>query len=142
MLTLINISKAPKINFGKEKTMSVKDKDTLMASGGNYYEWSTGKFTPGIGINPQKDTYYYVIITDSNGCKTWSGVQVFLKEVPEIRGKFYLDKNNNGIMDIGEPLMEGYVHSDNSWFNPTDFAKGTFRVKSFIGLNNIIGIGV
>lgn len=60
----------------------------LTAQGGVSYLWSTGETTPVITVNPEINTEYSVVGTDSNGCTSEASIfiQVHPVFVPEISG--------------------------------------------------------
>ncbi|MFH1320281.1 MAG: CUB domain-containing protein [Bacteroidota bacterium] len=58
------------------------DSTTLTGNGGVSYLWNTGDNTKSITINPNSDTTYSVIVTDSVGCTNTDSVLVTVNPLP------------------------------------------------------------
>ncbi|MEL6987820.1 MAG: right-handed parallel beta-helix repeat-containing protein, partial [Bacteroidota bacterium] len=54
----------------------------LTASGGISYLWSTAESGPTITVSPTVDTWYYVTVTDNNGCTAEDSIQVEILQNP------------------------------------------------------------
>jgi len=58
--------------------------NTLTASGGNFYLWSTGETTPSIVVSPGTTTDYHVTVTNFvNGCEAYETATVTVVTTPD-----------------------------------------------------------
>jgi hypothetical protein len=71
--------------------------DTLFASGGNTYVWSTGGTTDTEVVFPSSATTYTVIATDGNGCSSSATVLVNVNTLPVVSASAM-----NGVICFGE----------------------------------------
>ncbi len=76
-----NITKAVTINganaeAGSNVEICAGGNTDLTASGGINYNWSNGATTQTINVNPAGDTWYYVTVTDGDGCTGIDSVEV------------------------------------------------------------------
>jgi hypothetical protein len=82
----ITVSVEPNItvvnaNAGEDVTICQYDIVTLTATGGLYYEWSTGETTPSITVSPLSTSTYSVIVSNGESSDTDS-IQVLVNQLP------------------------------------------------------------
>ena len=94
----------------------------LEATGGVSYLWSTNDSTAAISVSPTIDTYYSVVITDSNNCVNEDSVLVRIKMQTECDERVYtaFSPNGDGVNETWQITgIEGYesphVYIFNRW---------------------------
>jgi gliding motility-associated-like protein len=78
----IVVNSTPNVNITGNNPLCLGDTDTLVASGGGTYLWSTGSNSPSIIISPTVNTNYTVAITNANNCTDSSTVSVQVNAAP------------------------------------------------------------
>lgn len=78
----VNINPAPVANAGADQTICLGFSANLQASGGFYYQWSSGQNGPAINVSPMTTTTYTVTVTGSNGCPATDEAVVFVNSLP------------------------------------------------------------
>ncbi|PWJ40087.1 PKD domain-containing protein [Sediminitomix flava] len=66
----------PVVQISEDKYICEGDAINLNVSGGEVYHWSTEEEGEEIVVSPTEDTYYYVEVTDENGCISTDSVKV------------------------------------------------------------------
>ena len=77
---IVNVNPLPAADAGLDKTVCFGYRDTLKATGGISYSWSTGSTNQNLVINPTITANYWVIVTDLNGCKKADTVKVTVQD--------------------------------------------------------------
>ncbi|MCC6410034.1 MAG: gliding motility-associated C-terminal domain-containing protein [Saprospiraceae bacterium] len=67
---------SPTVSIGGDLALCAGQSTTLLASGGNAYQWQGGPATPAYPIAPDTSTSYTVTVTSVNGCSSSSTVLV------------------------------------------------------------------
>lgn len=80
----ITVVDLPTADAGIEDTICNGQTDTLVATGGETYVWSTGDSTAAIVVSPQSNTTYYVTVFNEAGCADADSVAVVVLESPVI----------------------------------------------------------
>lgn len=78
----VTVNPNPAANAGIDQTICFGISDTLTASGGETYAWSTGATTTSINVTPVYTTTYTVTVTDANGCFATDDVVVTVNPLP------------------------------------------------------------
>jgi trimeric autotransporter adhesin len=81
-LVTVNIIPLPIANAGPDQTFCAGPSTTLTASGGTYYQWSTGDNTSVITITPWTTTTYFVTVVNLQGCSASDEVTVNVNPLP------------------------------------------------------------
>ena len=72
----------------RRDTLCKGDTDTLMAEGADTYVWMLGfmpSFEDTVVVRPTYNVDYYLVGTDSNGCKAADTVKMVVLELPEVK---------------------------------------------------------
>lgn len=79
----VKVYKLPTADAGPNQNICRGISATLTGTGGAHYSWiPTGDTTASIQVTPTAQTWYYVQVTDTNGCKANDSVRVSLKNLP------------------------------------------------------------
>ncbi len=104
----VTVNALPTANAGSNLSICAGDgAQTLTASGGANYLWSTGATTASISVNPTATTSYSVTATNANGCTDVDQVIVTVNSLPSLDlgsdivqcegdGNITLDAGNSG----------------------------------------------
>ncbi|MDP4267144.1 MAG: T9SS type A sorting domain-containing protein [Bacteroidota bacterium] len=73
----VTLNPKPVADAGSDQTICIAGlSDTLIASGGIIYSWSTGASGSTIVVNPTVNTNYFVTVTGANGCTATDNVYI------------------------------------------------------------------
>jgi len=78
----VTVNPVPVADAGPDVAICEGVCTTLTATGGMYYEWSTGDQTDAITVCPVVTTEYYVTVTNADGCSAVADVTVTVNTVP------------------------------------------------------------
>ncbi|MFH0865123.1 MAG: PKD domain-containing protein [Bacteroidota bacterium] len=78
----VNINPSPTADAGSDQTICLGFSANLLASGGFYYQWSSGQNAPAINVAPMITSTYTVTVTGSNGCPATDETVVFVNSLP------------------------------------------------------------
>src|SRR6185436_4542903 len=71
---------------------------------GNSSLWSTGQTTAGITVNPSATTFYFVTVTDANGCQDADTVMAGVGSVPLVSlADAFICTGNSVALNAGNP---------------------------------------
>lgn len=79
---IVFINPGPAADAGEDTKICIGDSITLNASGGVFYEWSGGETDSWIRVSPESARYYYVTVSDTNGCRNSDSVYVQVNPLP------------------------------------------------------------
>jgi uncharacterized membrane-anchored protein len=79
----IEVAPNPEAQIEGETEICLGESTILTASGGDFYEWSTGEETASIEVSPTETSTYTVTVTDLSGCSSEATVEVQVNENPE-----------------------------------------------------------
>ncbi|WP_084647766.1 Ig-like domain-containing protein [Gelidibacter mesophilus] len=71
----VTVNPLPKVDAGRDITITLGESTTLTAIGATTYKWDTGDTTASVTVNP-KSTRTYSVIGTSNGCEATDKVKV------------------------------------------------------------------
>ncbi|MBU0764494.1 MAG: PKD domain-containing protein [Bacteroidetes bacterium] len=77
----VTVIPIPAVYAGPDITICEGDTDTLSASGGTVYQWSTGDTVQNIIVNPSVSTVYSVTVTE-NGCSAADSMNLTVNPLP------------------------------------------------------------
>lgn len=80
----IIVNSLPVISVAGNNDICIGNIDTLLASGGVSYSWSTGSSSDTTIVSPTTNSTYTVIVTDANNCVDSSTVNVVVNPLPTI----------------------------------------------------------
>ncbi len=80
----VTVNALPVVSIAGDSAICEGGTDTLTASGGTTYTWSTGDSTPSIQVNPITPTTYTVTVTDVNICSSTDSFSVAVNAVPVV----------------------------------------------------------
>jgi uncharacterized repeat protein (TIGR03803 family) len=97
---IVNLNPTATIAGSNPKSICPGTSETLVASGGVSYLWSTGANTASIIVSPSAQTIYTVTVTNSRGCTNTKTVTVALKSAPTpvIQGPSAICSGQNAIL--------------------------------------------
>ena len=78
---VITVNPVPVATVSPDEEICAGEAVTLIASGGNIYNWSSGQNTSSITVSPGSTTTYTVTVT-SNGCSSSASVEVLVNPTP------------------------------------------------------------
>jgi len=81
---VVNVNPIPTINAGTGQSICAGQSDTLTATGGDSYLWSTGDTIASIIVNPDSSTVYTVTGMNSYGCSSTAKVLLTVNQLPVI----------------------------------------------------------
>ncbi len=79
---VVTVLPLPVAEAGANQIICIGESTSLTASGGVSYLWSTGATTATISLTPTLTQYYYVTVTDGNGCQGTDSVRVVVRDLP------------------------------------------------------------
>ncbi len=139
--TIIAISQP--IAFAGNDTLSCNASEiTLIANGGETYQWNTVPVTNSqqITVSPNVPTTYTVTVTDRHGCTSIDDITVTIGSIPVINigSDTILCPNQNLILDASHPLANGYIWDDASTeAQRTIIESGVYYVTVFSDCGNV-----
>jgi len=78
----VTVNPLPIADAGSDVAICEGECTTLTATGGMYYQWSTGDQTDAITVCPNVTTMYYVTVTSAEGCSAVAYVTVTVNTLP------------------------------------------------------------
>lgn len=78
----VNVNTLPVADAGIDQSVCFGQKATLVATGGNFYQWSDGSVNQVTTVNPYVSANYSVTVTSSNGCSDVDNVFIFVNSLP------------------------------------------------------------
>ena len=72
------------ITSAGNNTVCIGSTDTLTATGGSTYSWSTGSSSDTTVISPATNTNYIVTVTDTNGCINTDNISILVNNLPTV----------------------------------------------------------
>jgi hypothetical protein len=136
--TTVIVSSSPTITIASTSTLCPGNPQTLTASGGVSYSWSTGATTTTITVSPTAATCYTVTGTDAGGC-TNTAVECVTVDCPDFLYydcKVYLDidvfSTYSSITDFGFVIKQwpGTCLSGSPTYSIDYTTMGTFPVNN------------
>ncbi|HRI26593.1 MAG TPA: choice-of-anchor L domain-containing protein [Chitinophagales bacterium] len=124
--TTVTVNPLPVPNLTPPQTICAGASVTLVASGGDTYNWDNGANTGSISVSPATTTTYNVTVTDAAGCSSTATTTITVNGIPDAV------PDNNGPVCSGEDLqltaeifMTGGVPGGSnisySWTGPNGF---------------------
>ena len=78
----VSVNNLPTPLINGDNTICLGESTTLTASGGVSYVWNNGTSIDSIVVSPIADSAYSVEVTDANGCKNTTNVNVVVNDLP------------------------------------------------------------
>ncbi|RZW46713.1 MAG: hypothetical protein EX263_09155 [Flavobacteriaceae bacterium] len=111
---VVNVVEPVEAYAGPDQTICSGDSITLTATGGDNYLWNTGETTSSISVNPEENTTYTVIVSntlDSDAAEVNITVEDCEIEIPtentDYEYSVHLDQNNPSVLVVKLSGMEG-----------------------------------
>ena len=114
----------PHVVDGRD-TLCKGDTDTLMAEGADTYVWMLGfmpSFEDTIEVRPTYNVDYYLVGTDSNGCKAKDTVKMVVNTLPEVRITGPTVINGRDTLCYGDTSM--YIATGAKFYDWVEVNKG------------------
>lgn len=97
---LVHVIPSPTVTVSPDVSVQYGDSAIFTASGGGFYNWTTGDTVASILVYPSATTTYSVLVTSANGCTDQASVTVYLEPCPFVFLPNAFSPNNDGENDF------------------------------------------
>ncbi len=98
----ITVHPLPQADAGNDAGILIGASVDLTATGGDFYQWSTGETTASITVAPTQTSTYSVVVTDANGCSASDMVTVIVDTTLPLEGNA---SATDSVICIGEVMQ-------------------------------------
>ena len=109
----VTVNSSPTASISGLSSICSGDTDTLTASGGNTYSWSTGETSPTIFVNPLSNTTFSLIAFSSNGCSDTIQQTVTVNSLPTV----VANSSSSSVCDGQSVTLTGAGANTYTWDN-------------------------